>query len=532
MADLSQIKPKSIFWFVTTLFLTIALLGGIFAAFGNILLLFVTRSFEPSSFLYSILFFIVSVTAYLGALKISVDYVIKNGLLGKKEFKQILLIILFMNAALYLYIDGASPDYVSALGTSVLFVLLYVGGVHFFDKKRLDVMRARGYEEKDIPHLEIFSKSDFIIFLFLLGIMAIFLYLANQISLVDIGTRFIDSQRELSQQNVGDNQNRNEMNSWVMYRNEEYGFELQYPPHLSFLNLSNPGFSNEEEERLVSIYKSKDPDAFEFIVHDKNYMPPDGAMGAEVRSGYQLVYFSFRNYSPAVLDELELLEAKLDEKAVSMGMDAEDVLPRKEIIGSYEMIYNEERGAAGPYPNIYFDSAEYFVHAESWQADLMKDILSTLRFFAPQKIIDTSHPGIYRNSEYRFEMRLPFKWVAEEANDGVAELIFHYKDASPYNNLVVKVYLKDFSEEKILTLEDLKIIEEKAFFAAHPDSKTYKSSIEHIGGFDVLIQRGMPGFLDGGYTMHVHLGGGKFLLFAGNQDELTEIMFRSIKKIY
>lgn len=389
MENKFQLKPKSIFWFVITLFLTVAFIGSAFVVFGNVILMLFVSEFAISSFIYHILFFAVAVAGYLAALRIAISYIVKNGLLGKKEFKQVLWLVLFLNLVVYLYSNGIDPDYISVLGTGVLFVILYWGGVHFFDKKRLEVMRLQGYEEKDIPNLNIFTRGDFAIFLLLLLVTAVFLYLTNQISLVDIGARFIDSNRGSPMyQNGAQEQGKNKQ-SWEVYRNDEYGFELRYPAHLSFLDISDSQFFDEEDNS----------NGFEFIIYDGKYVPSEGAMGQEVRLTHQLVRFFVQKYSPRLLEEMKSIEEDLREKVVSTGRDPEDILPRKEKIGNYEMVYYEQLGAAGPYPNIYFYTDRYFIRAESWQKNLMKEILSTFKFTESQELIDTSGRGTTRDDK-------------------------------------------------------------------------------------------------------------------------------------
>lgn len=149
---------------------------------------------------------------------------------------------------------------------------------------------------------------------------------------------------------------------WKTYTNAKYGFEIRYPQDLTLVDTLNENFLDLGENG----------NGFRFVIHDAKYAAPEGAVGQDQRFGYRYVHFSVVMFSTQYL-EIE------KEAALESGDST------REKIGDYDVTFYKVIGATGPYPRAYFYTDKYLIGVGSWQADLMKSIISTFKFTSQGK---------------------------------------------------------------------------------------------------------------------------------------------------
>ncbi len=152
------------------------------------------------------------------------------------------------------------------------------------------------------------------------------------------------------------------------YRNDEYGFEFQYPAELTF-----------EVEKST---KPSSDDVFFFRIYDSKYVAPPDAVGATYRSGLAEVRFDVFKYSESNLEEIskEIQEAIHYQEVEKPWLEKhkEYLINKESNIVGYELW----SGLIGTYFLSIFHNDKYLFRVDAYlhYEDLAKEILTTFKF--------------------------------------------------------------------------------------------------------------------------------------------------------
>ena len=135
--------------------------------------------------------------------------------------------------------------------------------------------------------------------------------------------------------------------------------------------------------------------------------------------------------------------------------------------------------------------------------------------------------SVYKNTDYGFSIAHHPSFTPEESRGDLSVIAFVNRDAH-VETPVLKVY-DATNRFNAKTIEQLKV--EVAKFE-NPENKyaSYRNWIDSIGGFDVVLSEGHPGYISGSYDMHVLFPDGRILDFHADGEEYDR-QFRTLKKI-
>lgn len=213
--------------------------------------------------------------------------------------------------------------------------------------------------------------SAIVLFITALGYVE-YANIKQDIASTKVATTTAEQQLKIARNNATSTEQETiDTSDWKTYRNEQYGFEFRYPRDLEVL------------VEYADQYGNKSKDQLSIEIRDPKYIAPSGAVGQDIRTDYRSVLLNVNSDIGKSLAAENVYEANLKKEVESTDWNPENILPHQIKIGGRTVTVYKTLGAAGPYPNAYFYNAKYFVHAQSWQDDLMLNILSTFKFFEP-----------------------------------------------------------------------------------------------------------------------------------------------------
>jgi hypothetical protein len=239
MFEQQQIKEKSLFWIISTLLITVIIIGRIISYLLAFAAGFVLARVFGIDFIDKYVYIIAGIVYFIGYLiagKIGVRYCFEKTRINKKEVKKIILIFVLFPIATYFIINFPIQIYVGGLKFAVAVILfswkelianllawIIIGLVVFYwiNKK----VFLENIKRVKIRKLEI---AEFII-LILVMLVFLWFFVASQKS--EFGPMIKDlSFRELLDVAIfGKDNDKSETKDWTTYQNEDYGIKIKYP---------------------------------------------------------------------------------------------------------------------------------------------------------------------------------------------------------------------------------------------------------------------------------------------------------------
>ena len=162
---------------------------------------------------------------------------------------------------------------------------------------------------------------------------------------------------------------------WKTYANTQYGFEIKYPSNLS-VKITAPIMTS-------TVDRSADPiDLLDTIsIYDPSEKLPENPIGADYRALTNVSFQIYNKSDKRIADDSEILNNEIN---VSKSHEYKGYEPFGKYIipiGNFNIdAYKVSSGLVGSYFSSLFTHDKYFFRVSSYQIELAKQILSTLKF--------------------------------------------------------------------------------------------------------------------------------------------------------